>query len=130
MAVAFFVSMSMGVGLFSGTQVTYDGQTTEENDSSYPTAINVHGGMLTGTILCIHHAGYHDCNEFMSSMFICCSSVNTILQLLVTHSFLVFFIYIPPVSWGRGNIHELSSQQSNILNIFDQYRVCASTIIY
>lgn len=55
MAVAFFVSMSMGVGLFSGTQVTYDGQTTEENDSSYPTAINVHGGMLTGTILCTRH---------------------------------------------------------------------------
>lgn len=86
-----FVYMSMGVGLFTDTQVTYQYYTTKENDSSYPTTIIIHDGVLTYTILCMCHSVNHNCNELMSSVVILCSSVSTLLQPLVLTFFSLFF---------------------------------------
>lgn len=99
-----FVCMSMGVEFFNGTQVTYKWSITckvKKNNSSTPTAINVHDGMWTGTILRMCHVGKHNCNESMSSVVICCSGVNTPLQsslyILFASSFSVSLVF-----WERG----------------------------
>lgn len=104
----------------------------KKNNSSNLTAINVHDGMWTGTILRMCHVGKHNCNESMSSVVICCSGVNTPLQSYVYILFASSFS-VSPVFWEMGATGVLfRAEQPAVVwsQRFDQYGVSTSTIIY
>lgn len=99
--------------------------TTKENDSSFPLAINIYDGVLTGTILCIHHSGNYNCNEFMSSVVILCSNVSTPLQPLLLTFFFPLLLQYP--LWigeedNRNVLFRVSNQQSHILSILSNVK--------